>query len=53
MRYLRLAATLPATALAISLLSGGAASATVADGAAQARKDLRKLEVSFNGRIGA
>ncbi|TMR96698.1 class A beta-lactamase [Nonomuraea basaltis] len=71
MRYLRprrLAAALPATALAISLLSGGAlgggtaSAATVAaspavavsvSGEAQVRKDLRKLEASFKGRIGA
>lgn len=66
MRYVRtrrLAAALPATALAISLLSGGAlgagtASATTVvaapvSGEAQVRKDLRKLEASFKGRIGA
>ncbi|WP_405150299.1 class A beta-lactamase [Sphaerisporangium sp. NBC_01403] len=79
MRYFRarrLAAALPATALAISLLSGcgpGAETASAApaaatapaapaaaatapaavSGEAQIRKDLRKLEVSFKGRIGA
>ncbi|MFG1878718.1 class A beta-lactamase [Sphaerisporangium sp. NPDC049003] len=83
MRYFRarrLAAALPATALAISLLSGcvlGAKTASTAppaaapaapaaataltaatapaavSGEAQVRKDLRKLEVSFKGRIGA
>ncbi|MFC4115239.1 class A beta-lactamase [Nonomuraea zeae] len=50
MRYSRLAA---ATALAISFLAGGTASAAVSEGEARARKDLRKLEVSFKGRIGA
>ncbi|MEV1172766.1 class A beta-lactamase [Nonomuraea sp. NPDC049784] len=71
MRYLRprrVAAALPVTALAISLLPGGAlragtaSAATVAassavavavSGEALARKDLRELEVSFKGRIGA
>ncbi|WP_084517891.1 class A beta-lactamase [Microtetraspora niveoalba] len=68
----RLAAVLPAAALSISLLSGGAlgtgtapaattmpvpvpvpvAPAAVA-GEAKVRKDLRKLEASFKGRIGA
>jgi beta-lactamase class A len=60
-------ATLPAAALAISLLSGGAlgtapasASAVAAapaavavSGEAQVRKELRALEKSFKGRIGA
>ncbi|WP_113702930.1 class A beta-lactamase [Nonomuraea lactucae] len=60
----RLTATLPAAALALSLLSGGvlgagAASATPVPvvltgvGEAQARKELRELEASFQGRIGA
>ncbi|MBN6051884.1 class A beta-lactamase [Nonomuraea sp. RK-328] len=66
MRYPRLrrvAAVLPATALAIALLSGGtsgtAAAATaapvarLAPGEAQVRKELRALESSFQGRIGA
>ncbi|MEV0198741.1 class A beta-lactamase [Nonomuraea sp. NPDC050691] len=66
MRYLRIrrvAAALPAAALAISLLSGGtldrAAAATaapaarLAPGEAQVRKELRALESAFQGRIGA
>ncbi|MFF5211148.1 class A beta-lactamase [Streptosporangium sp. NPDC000396] len=68
MRYLRsrrLAATLPVTALAIFLSSGGALSAGTASaataafpaaavsGEAQVRKELRELEASFKGRIGA
>ncbi|GHE48188.1 beta-lactamase [Streptosporangium violaceochromogenes] len=65
LRIRRLATTLPATTLAISLLSGGApgvgpasattatAAPTAASGEAQVRKDLRRLEVSFKVRIGA
>ncbi|MEU0521823.1 class A beta-lactamase [Streptosporangium sp. NPDC006007] len=68
MRHLcihRLATALPATTLVISLLSGGvpgvgpASAATVVAAPmavsreAQVRKDLRRLEVSFKGRIGA
>lgn len=67
MRYLRarrVAAALPAAALAISLLAGGTlgtapasaavpAAAHLLPGEAQARKELRALEASFQGRIGA
>ncbi|NRQ37313.1 class A beta-lactamase [Nonomuraea sp. NN258] len=64
----RLAAALPATALAASALSGGplgpaaataatqastAATPGAAAGPAQVRKELRRLEASFRGRIGA
>ncbi|MGW2161074.1 class A beta-lactamase [Nonomuraea sp. NPDC001699] len=69
MRHLharRFSAALPATALAIALVSGGtlgggtaSAAATVVMapaavlGEGQVRKDLRALEASFKGRIGA
>ncbi|MEW9549283.1 class A beta-lactamase [Nonomuraea sp. NPDC050783] len=65
-RARRLAATLPATALAASLLTGGtlgtgtAAAGTTATvtadrlaGQARVTKELRALEASFRGRIGA
>ncbi|MEU8149763.1 class A beta-lactamase [Nonomuraea sp. NPDC048901] len=63
-RVRRVTGALPATSLALSLLSGGAlgagpaSAATVAaspavSGEAQVRKELRALEVSFKGRIGA
>ncbi|MFD0474691.1 hypothetical protein ACFQ0B_45455 [Nonomuraea thailandensis] len=62
MRHLRAATVLPATALAISLLGGGAmttgtASAAVpvagVSGEARVTKELRALESAFKGRIGA
>jgi beta-lactamase class A len=60
----RLTAALQATALTVSLLAGGAYGAgtasaatapsqVVSEGQAAARKELRALEVSFKGRIGA
>ncbi|MCG5220861.1 class A beta-lactamase [Streptosporangium sp. KLBMP 9127] len=64
-RARRFAAALPATALAISFLSGGAlgagtasaatvvAAPTAVPGEAQVKRDLRRLEESFKGRIGA
>ncbi|MFD0472107.1 serine hydrolase [Nonomuraea thailandensis] len=66
MRHLRSRAALQATALTFSLVAGGAlttgtASATAPvtqqvtapDAAAQVKKELRALEASFKGRIGA
>ncbi|GAB2931018.1 class A beta-lactamase [Nonomuraea fastidiosa] len=64
LRARRLAAALQATALTISLLAGGAATASPATAAAAAvtaepagqawvSKELRALEASFKGRIGA
>lgn len=64
-RIRRLTTALPATTLAISLLSGGVpgvdpasaatvvAAPTAVSREAQVRKDLRRLEVSFKARIGA
>ncbi|MGV9309003.1 class A beta-lactamase [Nonomuraea sp. NPDC004354] len=63
-RARRLSAALPATALAISLLSGAAPGIATASAAtvtaarplsaqAQVGKELRELEASFDGRIGA